>query len=82
MYEKKLFQCIKEGRKDEFLKLFKIIPDRGQMGVLSKKSLLRNQKNLGITVITLATRAAMEGGLHHEIAYTLSDLYIQSLMLK
>lgn len=79
MYEKRLFQYIKEGRKDEFLKAYKLSPERGEMGVLSKKSQLRNKKNLGITAITLATRAAMEGGLHHEIAYTLSDLYIQEL---
>ncbi|HZH61110.1 MAG TPA: helix-turn-helix domain-containing protein [Metabacillus sp.] len=79
MYEKRLFQYIKEGRKEEFLKAYKLSPERGEMGVLSKKSQLRNRKNLGITAITLATRAAMEGGLHHEIAYTLSDLYIQEL---
>lgn len=79
MYEKKLFQYIKEGRKEEFLKAYKLSPERGEIGVLSKKSQLRNRKNIGITAITLATRAAMEGGLHHEIAYTLSDLYIQEL---
>ncbi|QGQ44899.1 helix-turn-helix domain-containing protein [Metabacillus sediminilitoris] len=79
MYEKRLFQYIKEGRKDEFLKIYKLSPEKGELGVLSKKSQLRNSKNLGITAITLATRAAMEGGLHHEIAYTLSDLYIQNL---
>jgi len=79
LYEKKLFQYIKEGRKEEFLKAYKLSPELGEMGVLSKKSQLRNRKNLGISAITLATRAAMEGGLHHEIAYTLSDLYIQEL---
>lgn len=79
MYEKRLFQFIKEGRKEEFLKIFKISPENGKVGILSKKSQLRHSKNLGITAITLATRAAIEGGLHYEIAYTLSDLYIQSL---
>ncbi|MBD1380547.1 AraC family transcriptional regulator [Metabacillus arenae] len=79
IYEKRLFQYIKEGRKDEFLKVYKLSPEKGEVGVLSKKSQLRNSKNLAITAITLATRAAMDGGLHHEIAYTLSDLYIQNL---
>lgn len=79
IYEKRLFQYIKEGRKDEFLKVFKLSPDKGELGVLSKKSQLRSSKNLAISAITLATRAAMEGGLQHEIAYTLSDLYIQNL---
>lgn len=79
MYEKRLFQYIKEGRKDEFLRIYKLSPENGELGVLSKKSQLRNSKNLAITAITLATRAAMDGGLHDEIAYTLSDLYIQNL---
>ncbi len=79
MYEKRLFQYISEGRKDEFLKVYKLSPEKGEVGVLSKKSQLRNSKNLAITAITLATRAAMDGGLHYEIAYTLSDLYIQNL---
>ncbi|CAM4261593.1 helix-turn-helix domain-containing protein [Paenibacillus alkaliterrae] len=47
--------------------------------MLSKSSYLRSQKNLAIAGITLATRAAMEGGLHSEVAYTMSDLYIQHL---
>lgn len=40
---------------------------------------MRNQKNLSIAGITLATRAAIEGGVLPEIAYNLSDLYIQKL---
>lgn len=76
--EKQLFQCIKKGRKDEFLHLMKTLPIRGQ-GTLSRHSQLRNSKNIAITGIALSTRAAMEGGLHSEIAYTLSDLYIQEV---
>src|SRR4030095_6070500 len=53
--------------------------DPDKLGILSKKSYLRSQKNIAIAGITLATRAAMEGGLHSEIAYTMSDLYIQHL---
>ncbi len=78
MEEKKLLQYIKEGKKDEFSKVFKVRP-QGKKGLLSKKSLLRSNKNRAISAITLATRVAMEGGLHQEVAYTLSDLYIQQL---
>lgn len=78
-YEKKVLQCITEGNKEEVIEHWRNSGNWGEPGVLSKKSHLRNSKNLGITVITLATRAAMDGGLHHEIAYTLSDMYIQNL---
>lgn len=75
--EKRLFQSIKEGRPDLLAGMAAVLPEN--VGVLSKSSFLRSQKNLTIAGITLATRAAMEGGLHSEIAYTMSDLYIQRL---
>jgi len=78
-WEKILMECIKDGRKDDLLKKF-ILPDiEGRLGVLSKKSHLRSQKNLVITIITVATRYAIDGGLHPELAFTMSDLYIQGL---
>ncbi|WP_433948780.1 helix-turn-helix domain-containing protein [Paenibacillus taichungensis] len=40
---------------------------------------LRQAKNIYIVTITLATRAAIRGGLDTEIAYQLSDLYIQQI---
>ncbi|CZQ98648.1 helix-turn-helix domain-containing protein [Trichococcus collinsii] len=46
----------------------------GEMGRLATDD-LRNMKNLGIVVITLASRAAMRGGLHPEISYSLSDAF-------
>lgn len=51
---------------------------QGEPGTLSINP-LRNKKNLIICVITLATRAAMDGGLDPELAYSLSDAYIQNL---
>lgn len=40
------------------------------------KNLLRNNQNIAIILVTLASRAAMEAGLHPEIGYSLSDSYI------
>ncbi|MED4227540.1 helix-turn-helix domain-containing protein [Neobacillus cucumis] len=77
--EKKFLNYIKMGNKDELRASFHAIQKQGKKGVLSKSSYLRSQKNLAISVITLATRAAVEGGLFQEIAYNLSDLYIQKL---
>lgn len=47
----------------------------GKIGTLAKDK-LRNNKNLGIVLVTLASRAAMEGGMLPEEAYSLSDSYI------
>jgi AraC-like DNA-binding protein len=76
--EKRLFQYIKEGKKEE-LKALRSQLSESEIGVLSKSSYLRNVKNLVISGITLATRAAIDGGLNPEVAFTLSDLYIQKL---
>jgi YesN/AraC family two-component response regulator len=48
------------------------------LGVLAKNT-LRNSKNLGIVLVTLASRAAIEGGVIPEEAYTLSDNFIQKI---
>ncbi len=50
----------------------------GEYGILAKNP-IRHTRNLGIVVVTLASRAAIRGGLPYEIAYTLSDSTIQKL---
>lgn len=50
----------------------------GTVGTLAK-SHLRSFQNLAIVIITLASRAAIEGGVMPEVAYTLSDSYIQKV---
>lgn len=77
--EKELLDQIRMGRKDELREQFHLIRKQGKIGVLSKTSYLRSQKNLAISIITLATRAAIDGGLFQETAYNLSDLFIQKL---
>ncbi|MFK4310495.1 YSIRK-targeted surface antigen transcriptional regulator [Bacillus sp. RC240] len=79
LVERKIFECIKEGKKDDLIKNLRKLPESGDFGVLSKTSHLRSQKNSAIAAITLATRSAIDGGLFPEIAYTLSDLLIQKL---
>ncbi|MCR8846405.1 helix-turn-helix domain-containing protein [Paenibacillus sp. SC116] len=77
--EKKVYQCIERGRKEELIVAINSLSETGIFGNLSRTSYVRSSKNLGIGAITMATRAAVQGGLHPEIAYTLSDLYIQNL---
>ena len=50
----------------------------GTIGTLAKDS-LRNLKNLGIVLVTLASRAAIRGGLSPEISFSLSDSFIQHI---
>ncbi len=50
----------------------------GEIGTLSK-DFLRNWKYLAVVVITLACRSAIRGGLTPEIAFSLSDSYIQKV---
>ncbi|MEK3987112.1 AraC family transcriptional regulator [Paenibacillus sp. FSL K6-3166] len=78
MLEKALFHHIKNGNKAELLRSQASFPEENY-GVLSKKSQLRSKKNLAISCITLATRAAIDGGLYWEISYTLSDFHIQHI---
>lgn len=47
----------------------------GTIGILSKDQ-LRHYKNLGIVLVTLASRAAIRGGMIPEQAFSLSDSYI------
>lgn len=50
----------------------------GEYGTLAKTP-IRHTRNLGIVVVTLASRAAIRGGLSYEISYSLSDSTIQKL---
>lgn len=79
LIEKKVINCIMNGKKDELEKIFFLGTETGEMGVLAKKSYLRSQKNLAIVGLTIGARASIDGGLHPEIAYALSDLFIQHL---
>ncbi|MBD7971214.1 helix-turn-helix transcriptional regulator [Paenibacillus gallinarum] len=76
--EQKIWQCVKEGDKEELQQHLDTIKIEG-VGLLSKKSHLRNIKNQTIISIALATRAAIDGGLYPEIAYTMSDVSIQKV---
>lgn len=75
--ERMTLRCVKEGQTEALLQRLDMAERDGRIGVLSKQSSLRNEKNLHISTITLATRYAIEGGLHPETAYTMSDHYIQ-----
>lgn len=78
LFEKKLLYIIREGRVDEISEL-SMIKEEEAASVLSKSSYIRSNKNHIITLITLVTRAAIDGGLLEDIAFSLHDSFIQQL---
>lgn len=75
--ERMQHDAIKNGQVEQIRLLLQQKPD-GTDGILSKNQ-LRNSKNMFIAGITLFTRAAIEGGVPEETAYSLSDGYIQTV---
>lgn len=65
---------IREGDYERLIRSFEE-SYAGRLATLSKDP-LRSIKNLGIVVLAISTRAAIEGGLHPEQAFLLSDSYI------
>lgn len=78
-YDRELafYQIIKEGNLKE-LENITFVRQGSELGVLSKNP-TRNLKYHVIVCIAMITRFCIEGGMEPEEAYTLSDLYIQSL---
>lgn len=74
-FEQELFHYIQEGNIEGLQKL--TTKSRNiTFGAIGENS-LRQQKNLFIATITMATRHSILGGLDVETAYQLSDIYIQ-----
>ncbi len=75
--EKQLIGII-EGGNIEALKNFPMDSPTVHEGVIATNA-IRQAKNTSIVIITVATRAAIRGGLPTEAAFQLSDLYIQKV---
>ena len=74
--EVKTMDYIREGNLEEVVGAVELLASTA--GKLSENE-IRNERNLGICSITLATRAAIEGGAAPAKAYQLSDLYINKI---
>lgn len=77
--ENLIMDSIRQGDVTRLMNVIRDFPMDGSPGILSRGDPLRSVKNNVICMITLATRAAIAGGLHYEEAFTLSDQYIQQL---
>lgn len=74
-FERRLTQCIQSGDTEKLKAILKGTPQLSG-GIVADNS-LRQEKNIFITMTTLATRSAIAGGMDMEQAYMLSDIYIQ-----
>jgi len=73
--ERYLFDLIRQG--DETVIELDSKKFRGEHNGHLSNDPLRDKKYLFVVETTLAARAAIEGGLHEQIAYNLGDLYVQ-----
>ena len=76
--EQKLWNMVKEGNMNYRQELESILVNLTPAKVSGGRP-MRREKNMAIVQVTLTCRAAIEGGLHPEIAYPLSDLYIRRI---
>ncbi len=79
-HEKLLLRNVREGNIDYTHPASDILAiQNNTIGILCPGNPLRQAKDSIIVYIALVTRAAVEGGLSMETAYSLSDYYIQKL---
>jgi len=77
--EQEMLSYITAGQTDA-LKTMLSGPPTGSVGRIAHDE-LRQRKNMFICAATLASRAAIRGGLSHETSFALSDSYIQKAEL-
>lgn len=76
--EREMLRLVREGDLN-YKNHMKVMASTGRVGNIADGTPLRQIKNMIIVSITLFSRAAMEGGLPPETAYTLSDRYFQAV---
>lgn len=75
-YEKNMLTAVKNGDMEMAEEYTRLLDTTGKGGLLSTNPLRQAQIHL-ISHITLVTRAAIEGGVAEDLAYAMSDSYIQ-----
>ncbi len=74
-----LFTQVKNGNREHLIILHNDFFEKYLLGTLSLTSSLQDDKYFLISVVTLSTRYAIEGGVPQRLAYSLSDMLIQEL---
>jgi len=76
-FEHHVLQAVSDGDATK-LKQALLSPVSGKVGKMSSDP-IRQEKYTFISFVTLVTRAAIAGGLNPELAFSLSDIYCQSV---
>lgn len=76
--EKEMLRLVREGDLS-YKNHMKTMAGTGRVGDISDGQAIRQLKNMILVNITLFSRAAMDGGLPPETAYTVSDRYYQAV---
>ena len=76
--EQRMMKMMEEGNL-EYMKFASRLTSLGNLGSIGNGDFTRELKNYVIVHTALCTRAAIRGGLAPEIAYTLSDQYINGI---
>ena len=73
-----IYKSVKSGDIDNIVINLQNTLD-GELGVLAKDDQIRSKKNLLIVRVSNCSKAAIDGGLSSETAFTLSDSFIQTI---
>ena len=76
-YEKNLMESIRNGDLKEAQRWNHLVNTTGKSGTLSRIP-LRQSQIMFIAFVTMITRAALDSGVSEELAYAMSDSYIQA----
>lgn len=77
LYEKNMLEAVRMGNIELAKKNFHLMSNTGKAGTLSENP-LRQAQIIFISLITQITRAAMDAGVPEDLAYAMSDSYIQT----
>lgn len=78
LFERCMLECVRTGNVVNLKQLLQT-GFNGKAGSMVVGNELRQMKNLFIVSTALATRAAIEGGLNSESAFSISDIYIRQI---
>lgn len=77
LYEQQLMDCIEKGDQERLLSTLQYEQPSYAASLSNENDLLRQRKNEFICACTLATRAAIRGGMNVEQAYAMGNYYIK-----
>lgn len=78
LFERCMLECIRLGNMNNLKQVLQT-GSAGKVGTMIIGNELRQAKNTFIVTTALATRAAIEGGVNSELAFSISDLYIRQI---